>query len=252
MTKNYLNIDRVPPEILKMEAPEPVIFKTPLFDADPRSRDELAVPGIAHDELITIRLQDRFEKYEHGALLENPRLRDLGSVSGIRYNFPEYPNVKTAETEAWCNQYGECMADLPALEITSVWQFVLNYEAEFAFAFGKCRAKTIRIIEAIASHSLPNFATHYRNIMALGRSMACYPVAPEADWVATWYVLQETMVELRNELCNKGNSPWLTALANVLHYHPYCDTRCALYWISMWRRQNLVIRQAIKAGYFQD
>ncbi len=251
MDCDICNMELVPEEIVHMEAPVMVTFKTPFFDAEPISREKLVIPGSYHDDSVCVLFDAHFPMYEKNALLADPKLRDVGSLAGIKANFPRYDGSPTPEIAAWCRKHGERMAELPALQWTCAWDYVTEYEAAFAFAFGKNRGMNmLRVIEAISTRGMPEFGKHYRAIMQLGRSLSCYPIAPESDWVASWIVLQETMGDLKMELCNKGNAPWMTALSEVLKHHPYIDFRCALYWVSLWRRQNLIIRQAVNAGIF--
>ena len=226
-----------------------------------RSRIGSAYPDRCADRLCasTLHLQNTAfcglygEQESLGLLLDNPRLHDLDTLEGVSKHFPAYDNPVSPAQHLWLQAYGEGVSELTAFRKLSLWDYVYRYETEFAYAYPRFMTKA-KLLEAFAKRGVPCLQGNLVPIFKIGRAMACYPKRPEAEWVATWWLLQKYSARytLRNELVTHPQKPWRQCILDALQMFQVLgvspDLRCVIYWIFYMRTHGLLVRQAERAG----
>lgn len=242
-------VQHIPTGVLTASAPRPYIFKTPLFAAYMANKKVLAYPG-GPDINLNFSAQKTFAA---SALLGNPRLHDLDTLEGVSKHFPAYDNPVSPAQHLWLQAYGEGVSELTAFRKLSLWDYVYRYETEFAYAYPRFMTKA-KLLEAFAKRGVPCLQGNLVPIFKIGRAMACYPKRTEAEWVATWWLLQKYSARytLRNELVTHPQKPWRQCILDALQMFQVLgvspDLRCVIYWIFYMRTHGLLVRQAERAG----
>ena len=242
-------IQRIPPDVLTVSAPQPYIFTTPLFAAYMADKKDLAFPD---GPGITLNFSAQ-KTFAATALLDNPRLHDLDTLEGVSKYFPAFEVEESQAQRLWHEAYGDGITELVAYRKLSLWDYVFRYETEFAYVYPRFMTKN-KLLEALAKRGVPCLQGNLVPIFKIGRAMACYPKRTEAEWVATWWLLQKysKQYKLREELVKHPQRPWRQCLLDVLQMFQVLgtapDMRCVIYWAFYMRTQGAMVRQAERAG----